>query len=221
MLPKVTAKKLLLLTLLISGVILFWLKSPLAVFRVEHIICKTQYGPCPPEIENSFSAFLGENLVTAAENKVRDKELSNIEDIRVQKKLPSTLLISVKLRKARLAVVGGAGKLTLVDIEGRTLGETEESLLPKLFLSDSEISESELKFAARMIAYISGFEPAVEGTLGREFILRTRGVEVVLPKSGDPQLVAGSLLFILEKVKMEQKNPVKIDLRFRNPVVVF
>lgn len=203
----------------------------LTIGKVE---CKTEYGPCSKTLAGAFAPIIGKSLLLTGRDEVSklSEGQAEIQSLNIRKKLPDTLVVDVAVRKARAAIVAN-GKLLLVDLEGKVIAETDKSTLPKVNLNKdlSEVSIEETQWIVGTLSSLYALGISSKGELrGRELVLQVsmvgdednlRIVEVVVGKVKDPALTAGSLQFMLNQFKMNGKLPVAIDLRFKNPVVVF
>lgn len=208
----------------VSGVIIVLLYAS-TLWKVKRIECSTEYGPCIESLKETFNPLIGKNLILTGRDDVKNvvKDRLEVHRVRIRKKLPETLIVDVEIAKARVAVPQ-EGKFKLLDLTGNIVGEGEDSTLPKLNVIPTlaEISENDVKWAVETLYYLDvlGFDVNAAFDNGG-MVVDVNGTEVVLAKSREPTLAAGSLQFMMTRFKMEGKSPVKIDLRFKNPIVTF
>lgn len=202
---------------------LLFLSSFLVVKKVS---CRTQYGPCQRALADRFTSLLGHNLLLVGRGSAWElvKDRGEIRDLEVKRNLPDTVTLDISVRKARVAVPVGE-RLYLIDLEGGIVGEETKSSLPTLVVENfSEIPGEDLTWAVKTLVNLQnvGFEPWGELREG-DLVLRlnSRGPEVLVPRDKDPTALAGSLQFMTTRFTMEGKQPVSIDLRFKNPVITF
>lgn len=225
---------LLTLSVLVLGGVFFQLKDP---FAINFILCRTQYGPCSDSQEKAFSGFLGENLIFISSGEVKDTALSltGVRGGQIRKILPDILLIKLTQVKPQVALEVGkgfgsdVGHFLLLSLDGEVVGQTTSTSLPKLSISDlsqindiSKIQKETLQKTLLILVLIGQAGQNPHGFLVQEELsVRVDGIDVVFPTDKDPQVLVGSLQFIMSRFTIEGKKPVKIDLRFKNPVVTF
>lgn len=218
------------LFLLISlSVGIFFVFQKTDFLQVKEIICFSQFGVCPELLQAQLEKdYRGDNILFLSSGEVKGTARSYpvVRNVTVRKFFPSTLKVTTRIEKAWFAVgQSGSNKFILVDSEAKPIQTVEDSLLPKLYIESSwdQIGADVRKYAAEMIIYLSrsGYNVQakfVEG--GLEVVIGA--TMVVFPAyHEDARLLAGSLHFMLERFTMENKIPVKIDMRFKNPVVTF
>lgn len=219
------------LLVLVIGSLLFLGKISFSLLAVTTIICRTQYGPCSPVTERAFSGFKGEQFFLLDRGEVRTTalSLSGVEDVWVRKQIPNTLIVDLTVGKPVVALdvgdgVGDRGKFLLLTENGEPIAQATTTSLPKLSLATTSDPPGEtiVKRALVLLAEFgqSGFN--ARGKIQGENILLTIGnTEVLIPLAKDPLFVIGSLQLMLDRFTIEGKQPRKIDLRFKNPVVRF
>lgn len=207
--------------------------------KINSIICESQYGPCPQDLE-LLQQFNSRSLYDAKEeiNKYLSAEEA-IDKYDIHFLLPDRLKISVLQEKAAYGIVGPHGQIAMVNESGKVLSYRQQSLLPTLYIQDTPpsvgtIVDTEKMFALKILSYMGGLYSTYEGDLkedGLEVNLKD-GPTIIFPLEGDEKEVVGSVILIINelnkaryKTRMEQGDLSKcgdscvIDLRYKNPVV--
>ncbi len=203
--------------------------------KVKKITCKTQYGPCTASLEEQLSRLMGARLLTVSTHAIEDIALSlpSVREVHVYKyfygKLEVVLNITKPYGAIQLRLPNGelSQQLFLVDQGGRRVGTTDVTSLPTLVIPSSLMSISDYNPNLSPYLGVADLMNRARGIKTVELtadalIFRVENVVVWFPQETiDPRLLVGSLQFILARSTIEGKQPVKIDMRFKNPVVVF
>jgi|SRR3989344_1479029 len=209
-----------------------------AAFResVKNITCKTQYGPCEEEDYKKVQGIIGENLLLVSSSKVKAEVLQNFknEEVVVHKIIPNTLSLIIEKRRAYAAVAkDNLGGTFLISRDGKTLSFVESSALPQLALGPEyptpivgENVPDPVIRAARIVSLTSKIRQIKKATLANsQLTVDSEGTTIIFPEDGDPEVLVGALQLIVSRAKMESpavpKEPVSIDLRFKNPVLKY
>lgn len=216
----------------IAGLVLIFLivggiSTILASLKVTQIACNTQYGPCSSAQTGAFSYLLGKRLLSISRAEVIAVEVPGIRNLEFSKHFSGKLSIMLEIAKPVVALTTGERNFFLADREGNVVGEMPDTSLPKLIISPNLMTISSknpnLANATRVVdllfraKHIERFE-ITDNTLG----FRISGSEVLFPLNGkNPQILVGSLQFILSRSTIDGKEAKTIDLRFKNPVVIF
>lgn len=198
------------------------------IFRVKRVLCRTQYGPCDEKVEEALEVFSGEHilLLNLEEVEKTAKTFFKIREAFVRKVLPETLVVSLEERKARVGLISSSG-LFLVDQEGFILEKKDQTLLPRLKVENKEISvggkiNSTISSAVVLLDVLARSGLIVDAEFTEDFIsTRIENASVLLPLNQDPRVTVGSLQLILARAKIEGRLLKLVDLRFKNPVVIF
>lgn len=212
---------------------------PLVLFlgsiKVKKITCKTQYSPCIASLDELFAPLIGARLLTLSTRAIKDTALSlpSVREVKVFRHLSGKLEVVLTITKPYGALVLRLpdGKLSqqlfLVDHEGRRVGTTDATTLPTLVIPSSLMSISDYNPNLSLYLGIADLMSRARGIQDMELTadaltFRVEGVDVWFPReSHDPRLLVGSLQFILARSTIEGKQPVKIDMRFKNPIIIF
>lgn len=219
-----------LLIILFIGIFVFFVTSGL--FAIKNISCKTQYGPCVGNNEETLKEFYGKNLFLLNSNKVRRKEESIFSNRRVfvQKVFPNTLSVVIEKRKPLAGVSVGIDKkgVFLVDSDGKVIGFSNISELPTVVIDQTnwktavgqEVADDTLKALQILNLLYKSQSMSSAHIEGNTLVVDlTSGSRVYLPQDRDPQVLVGALQLILVRSKIDDKIPKTIDLRYSNPVL--
>lgn len=193
--------------------------------RVGNIRCETQYGPCPDTWDHALEQFYGQSLFTLSDWQVRSviKELPGVKNVKIAKRFPNILRIIVDQSKPYVAGYTSSG-IQLLDKDAVVVANVQNSSLPKLSLASLRGEKLEtIKYAISVLSLLSRGGYIGDGKFTSEgFEVTIGSTKVIMPSSHeDLALLVGSLQFMLSRFTIEEKVIVKIDMRFKNPVVVF
>ena len=215
-------------TISISLVVLALATSPFYIkVKTE---CRSQYGECPAEITSKFD--INKLSLISAKNKARKVLTANplVVNYRTQFRLPGILLIDVVIKKPAFAIRGlNEGIVGLVDRDGMILSVVPDTGLPTISGSQEEIKigkkvTDQNLFALKLIQGIYEMFQVGSGTFqdGSLVVELPTQIRVLLPVSGDRDLILGTLRLVYSKIVSEEGGDNKyseIDLRFKNPVI--
>lgn len=199
----------------------------ISLVRVSAIRCSTQYGPCPDEYVGRLASFNKRPLYAINAGEIKKGLPAQAGEVRTIKHLTGRLEVSVEVEKPRVAVQLGddAGKQWLVTLDGAVVAQTNQTSLPKMIVRSGKISRDDQNFvsAVKLTELTARARKTDRAELiGENLTIYTDGIQVIMPLVGhDPQVLVGSLQLILERGTIEGKRPVKIDLRFKNAVVIY
>lgn len=212
---------------LISLVAFVTLASPFYIkVKTE---CRTQYGKCPVEIASKFDSNKS-SLISAKKkaNKLLNANLF-VVNYRTQFKLPGILLIDIVVKKPIFAIHGrDTAEFALINKEGTVLSTASETGLPtiegvsaSLKVGDN-VSPQDL-FALKLLQGIHEMYQVRNGVYqdGSLVVELPSQIRVLLPVSGDLDLILGTLHLVYSKIVSEEQSGkyTEIDLRFKNPVI--
>ncbi|MBI4058702.1 hypothetical protein HY404_00525 [Candidatus Microgenomates bacterium] len=178
-------------------------------------------------MQQHFNKFIGQRLLLVMpDNKGIRSDLANIKDIKVKRKIPDTLIVMVEMSKPKVAIQNEgqqAGKFLLVDISGNIVGQANQTSLPKIMVEKNDQLNSWLIQLVDLLSRSFGTDKiSIFRLNGNGLSFQLDGAEIILPTTDkDSQLLVGSLQLVMKRFTMDSKQPVKIDLRFKNPVVTF
>lgn len=194
--------------------------------RITKITCVTQFGVCPDAYEQMLSQYVGKNWFISPATKDLAKNFKKFSEVsfwKVDKRFLGHIQIIVTLHE-RLGVVGDF----LADDSGRVIMSATGSALPRLLIErpitlGSKLTDQEIK-ALQILSQLRGVSSGVPvGRLeGTKIIARINsGTEVVLSVDNLPNQWTDSLQLILARSKIDGKTPLTIDLRFKDPIIVY
>ncbi len=225
--------------LLVSLAVLTLIVSPFFVvpryLKVEKISCSSQFGPCNYELQKELTSFEGKALVEAKSG-ARSVLESNVKitDYFMRFQLPNRIIVDVVERKSYFALRQKGNELVaLVDSDGSVVSFQENTSLPTLNISSTppgvgEKADDRVVFAAELLLDMYTSYQVREGFLEEDMFTvdLLTGETVIFPLEGDREILLGSLVAILSRLKqaddasrIETANVSEIDLRFKNPVL--
>jgi hypothetical protein len=225
--------------LIIAGFILalgaFFYALP-RLIKVKAVSCRSQFGPCSGELNESLTKFQGKNL-SEAKRGISEllKSERLVSDFSYQLKLPSTLEVDILQRKASFAIVNPQiNTAALLDRDGAVIKLEETTNLPYLETDETppnlgeRVSDEKL-FLLNIIYEMFSTYQVKSGKLENGYmqVNLPSGIRVIFPEHGDKDVLLGSLALILSKLNSEDKDTrienengtSIIDLRFKNPVL--
>lgn len=230
---KKTIVKLVKLILLVAGgiLIVFSLFQLLRgdFFKINQIVCLDRDQPCQTDWWFKVNGLvLGKNIISLSPQKTEElikEELSGIDQVKIEKKLPDKLIVYLTKRKP-IAVVEVNSDYYQVDYQGIILAKLDQPTdLPLIVCSnrqfESPVILSSLDFLYQLL--ISGIEARrLEITDSRELtVFLKTGPKVLISLDKNIKEQVDSLQLILERAKIEGKQIELIDLRFDKPVISY
>lgn len=192
--------------------------------RIEKIECLINSTTCGEDLVNEFAEFYGQNFFLVNQGrKARLLENNHPQWEKVQiKKIPfNKLLVEIRTRQP-IACLNVEEKIFLLDKEAVIMGDVEVN--PGLLIIEiSKFNQEEVKkgleaaFLAKQYS-LSVERIRIEGS--ERLVFFYPETEIILPLEDIGSKIA-SLQMILSTAKIEGKLPVKIDLRFKKPVIIF
>jgi cell division septal protein FtsQ len=199
---------------------------------IRHIDCFSQFGPCPDDISKQLSPFLGTLLLkTLPVNQVK-KSLTSFPQIRsvsLYRRLPSTLVIALSLRKP-IGAVGPTvlGAQSIADEDGFVFQKISQSALPTLITPNlppisSRLSAGQLQSLVSLNLVSDLFDTQVSGVLDNNTltISAPNDLKVIVNIAQPTSNWYTPLQLIMHRSKINAKMPHKIDLRFDNSVITY
>ncbi|KKU64919.1 hypothetical protein A2701_03375 [Candidatus Amesbacteria bacterium RIFCSPHIGHO2_01_FULL_47_34] len=221
---KKSRKKPLFISVIFLSVIL-----SIQLFRAREVECYTQFGLCPPDYVGQLTWLVGRTLIKPLPvSKIRNdlKKFPEIKNLNVYRRLPSTLVLAVNLRRPIGAVSSSVlGEATSVDDEGWTYGEATVSGLPLLVLSSPPGQLSPLETQAlKALSILSPYSPSrVVGFLKSSILEAHVGAstKVLIDIARPVDSWQPALQKIFDRGRIKSDLPAIIDLRFLDPVVSY
>lgn len=150
-----------------------------------------------------------------------------LEDVRFEKKFPSTLVIRLK-KRAPVAVLLSSKTWYALDRNGNVVGIGEKvSGLPVLrmeagaFGLGSAVRDVRVSAALRFYTALGGVIPVSEFTVREDGSIRATygNTSIFIPQTGDQKAKADTLQIIVEGFRIKGTLPTVIDLRFDKPII--
>lgn len=218
--------------LAISGIGLIIIILVVSPFLIKvRVVCKSQYGDCPPGVTSELNTVTGKRLFFAR-NELKKILKSNflISDFSLQFKLPDVVHADVILKKPIFALKNTSSNQTaLVDKDGTVLEITDSSALPTVEVNSplpkvGQMVDSDTFFALKLENGIFQMYQVNIGEMQNSTLLveLPGQIRVILPlEDADSNLLLGSLRLIYSTIQSEgNKNLYKeIDMRYKNPVL--
>jgi|SRR3989344_4890556 len=201
-------------------------------FNTQKIECFTQYGPCSQDLVDKSKFLVGRPIYWPLPRKQIAQSYANlaaVAEVTAYRRLPSTLVLGVTLRRPIAVVLGASQQQVVVDDRGIVFDAADRSALP-LMMVDSQVAVgSNLTgpqlTAAKLLNQVGSIiQTPVRGRLQNQLLSVTTGnnVEIILDINHVPTNWEASLQAIWTRSKIDAKLHVhKIDLRFNQPAVSF
>ena len=200
----------------------------------QKVECYTQFGACPQYIQQMTPNLVGYPLyrpLPSAQIKSQLISFPEIEAVKLYRRLPHTLVVSITLRRPIGAVTSSVlgVQTSLVDEQGTLFSTAENTSLPLLVI-EGDLSPG-TRLSADYLQVLRLLEKA--GTITSSRIIATYSppqtltlhlpgsLQVILDTQNSPDNWPSSLQLILARSKIGDKIPRKIDLRYTNPVVSY
>lgn len=199
----------------------------LKVFNVKKIDCVLDGYPCPLAYEPALVSLHDKNLfnlkTAGATNYLKALD-STLTEIRISKFLPNRLEVVLK-RSPAIAYVSKNGAWLHLDSLGNlvTLPEKPNLVLPVVILPES------IKVEPKALAdLVNALNAAPVGFAEVNFIAQnaatirtTVGPQALLDPTKPISPAIATLQYILSNLKIGEKLPIKIDLRFEKPILSY
>lgn len=201
-------------------------------FNTHKIECFTQFGECQADYINRVQFLVGRPIYLPLPRQQIAQtfaDLAVVAEVTAYRRLPSTLVLGVTLRRPIAVVLGASQQQVVVDDRGVVFDATDRSALP-LMMVDSQVTVgSNLTgpqlTAAKLLNQVGSIiQTPVAGKLQNQLLSVTTGsnVEIILDINHVPADWGTSLQAIWARSKIDGKLQVhKIDLRFNQPAVSF
>lgn len=201
---------------------------------VTEVECLSDSSPCPQEFTQMVDSLKGHSLLIPKSQSDLDKLFSTNISYKSSESVyefPSKLIVNLSLRKPVAAIatdIQGQDAMIISD-DGVILGPINDSNYPLLvdekFLKDSKTVSTNLVLAAKILYQVNTLvKSRVWGNLEGEVVTATyaNGPKILISITSDINNWYSPLQQIIERSKISSnKQPVKIDLRFTNPVLTY
>ncbi len=205
-----------------------------AYFRfmsVGRVRCLSQYGVCSRAILDNIETIPTDSLLGYKGKLVRKlSENELISSFSITFVFPWNYRVDLVEAKADLVLDTGEGSsLVLLTRTGQKVGETEESVLPKIKLMDG-VELGDYSIVAGLIREMSVNQGIMEGVINSEglIIVMPDGIKLIYPVKGDLDVLLGATSAVLSwlnsekeqfRIGNELEGVREVDFRFNNPVL--
>jgi cell division septal protein FtsQ len=202
------------------------------VLKIRQVDCYSQFGPCPEEINQGLNHYVGTPLLKPLSGDVIKNDLKSFSQIKsasLYRRLPSTLVVALSLRRPIGAIGSNVlGAQVIVDEEGFVFQKIPQSALPTLITQDlppvpSQLSAGQLRSLLSLELVANLFDTQVSGILDKETLTITtpNDLKVIVDIAQPTSNWYTPLQLIIHRSKINAKMPHKIDLRFTNSVITY
>lgn len=194
------------------------------------IICESQFGPCPDELNSKLQAFNSKSLFSAKKGTTKILKADFlVSDFSLQYKLPDILTINLLIKKPEFAMVNkNTGDTALIDKDGQVLSISKNTTLPRVLVSTNlpkpgeNIGQTNLKAMKLIEGVFEMYQVAIGAVDNTSLTVDIPGqVRVIFPLDQDTQVLLGSLRLVYTKISAGNLagKYSQIDLRYKNPVL--
>ncbi len=208
------------------------------MITVNKINCRNQVFECSSRVVSKLQACTGRSLKACKNfiNKIfkADKLVKNYT---IEYKIPGTLSLNIIERKPSYSVTDKGNKNKIVvDNEGYILFRSEETIYPAIEIDNNQeitgekISQNIL-FCLQILSDVENvFQVKTGKFTENSLVIELPGnLRVIFPVEGDREALVGSLILISNEIKNGSNPKIKnlsqkinsIDLRYKNPVLVY
>lgn len=200
---------------------------PGQLFRVRHLDCRTQFGPCGPALLRQFSHFLNQPLLFVTSPPALS--LSNVTKINLTRRLPATLVIDLHATRP----VGGLTApqsvgIWLVAEDGKVFAPSSQTALPLLVVSPippvGSLVSSDQMAALQILSdpVLAQFDRPLGQLANSSLTITLTPQLTVILDIGRTQLNwQTALQSIINRSKISGTQPKVIDLRYKSPIVTY
>lgn len=177
------------------------------------------------------SQIIGKSIFLISENKIQEdlKQINCASSIYVQKKFPSTIIVTPQTKKAHVVIADQPFSLTE---DGYVIKTSEGSNLPKVYLpqeiavaENTKIEDSKVVFALSLVKNLlkSDFTPTqVRFVDNADIIIYSQAeASAMFTINRDAVEQVDSLQSVLSKARIDASKISQIDVRFDKPVVTY
>lgn len=216
---------------ILTGVVIVVLALKSNILLVKQVECYTQFGACDESYLQKAKFLLGRPIYIPLPKQQITSQFSGepaISDVSVYRRLPSTVVLGITLRRPVAAVLGTSVEIGVVDEQGVVFETADRTALPTISIGEdvsvgSKLSPNQV-VATQMLGKVGSIlQIPIKGHLeGNSLIIDLPNSNKVILDVGDvrPDWEA-SLQSIWARSKIDGKFPRKIDLRFTSPAVSF
>lgn len=201
--------------------------------KIENITCETQYGICSEIYTNKLVWLKGISLFKKIdEQKITSqlKDYKEIQTIKIKKQWPDKVNISISLRTVVGAISNSldSKQIGLIDNDGVVTSVVEKTNLAQLLIPEWQTSIGNVApihvNSSKILQQVQNIlhEEVIGRVTDRGLVINSKRVEEIVI---DPKQSINSwyspLQRIIDRSKIQNKMPKKIDLRFEQPVLEY
>jgi hypothetical protein len=193
------------------------------------VICRSQIGECPTEVNKKLLDIKGKSLFSAkrAVKKIVRSDIL-ISDFRTQLKLPNILQVNTIVKRPQFSIFNKpANSYILVNSEGVVLTVTPTNNLPFVIKENVNYTVGQQISAVdrnglNLIRSIKDQYGIGVGTIQNDTLVvdLPGGIRVIFPLDNNNDVLLGALRLIYTKITSEYAGKYsQIDLRYKNPIL--
>jgi hypothetical protein len=199
---------------------------PTQIFKVKHISCTTQFGPCDQSAVTHFSSYLNKPLLFISPTPPENLSLVSFV---IKKKFPDTLLVNLELSQT-IASLTTADSFKFWPVDSRMIiGPPADAFTPPVLTvanhptPEKSLTEFEkLALSALKNPYILSLGQS-KAILNQSslIITFTQNLTVTLSLEMDNNSQISALQVLINRSKINGKSLRSVDLRYKSPVVTY
>ncbi len=214
-------------------VVVFLLKADF--FQIKNIKCIKNGSSCNKQEENFLNEFIGKNIFTFKNAKEAEEVEDNfykLSKVKIEKKLPQTLLVELYPRESAVAFSVSGKTWYLIDKDAVIFDQQIEK--PKDLPAFNINNDLDIKIGKKLekdwVKIVDLADSLQNGYVNVEKIeleypsvklILSEGSMVYMSLESDISRQVGSLQFILRQSKIEGRSIKAIDLRFDKPTIKY
>lgn len=200
--------------------------------KVRNVTCHTQFGICSNEFLNKLNNFKGKSIVVSPKIEDLDNQFAGdalYKSGQMQRRFPNTIDVTIQMRVPVGAVTNQNPKqIGLVDEDGRVISVVESTNMSILQIDTwspdikqlAPIHVSSLK-TLQAVGQITK-SPVIGQLTEVGLVVNSKQIPTIfIDTKSDNQQWYSTLQAIIDRSKIQNKMPKKIDLRFNQPVLEY
>jgi len=203
----------------------------LSITKVKNIQIENEHTCLSGDQVQEKSQIIGKSIFLLSENKLQEDlaQMNCASSIKVQKKFPSTIIVTQETKKALADIADQPFSITE---DGYIIKTTKGSTLPKVYLpqeiaiaENTKIEDSKVIFALSLVKNLlkSDFTPTQVRFVDNADIIIYSQVEAsaAFTVNRDASQQVDSLQSVLSKARIDASKISQIDVRFDKPVLTY
>ncbi len=178
-------------------------------------------------------AYLGQNLLTLQEKDLEQSiagSYPQIEHVRVSKIYPHTLRIELmespavaRFRTPAQELYISGGGILYAKGTGSSQLPLISSSSPDVYADGATVKEPWMLFIVTVLKNLQGYVQVAEVQKNEDdsVALRFDNTSILLRSTDDPKVVTDTLQALISSFRIKGSMPIRVDLRFEKPVVVY